>query len=410
MPQPPPTQQRALDRLMNPYLNTLSPYPFEKLKMLLADSSPPSHLSLIRLSIGEPQHPSPSLVLNALNTHLQELAHYPTSSGIEALRQTIAQWLCQRYGLPSLNPNTQVLPVSGSREALFAIAQCVVDHTRIQPLVLCPNPFYQIYEGATLLAGAKPYFFHRLAENNFAVDFASIPEHIWKNIQLIYLCSPDNPTGHVTSLKNWEQLFAYADRYGFVIASDECYSEIYADTPPLGALQAAQQLGRTDYRKLLVFSSLSKRSNVPGLRSGFVAGDAQLIKSFLLYRTYHGCAMSLPTQAASIAAWQDETHVIENRRLYQEKFKSVAEILRPAIDISIPDAGFYLWMPTPIADDKFTHQLHARHNVIVLPGRYLARTQEGLNPGENYVRIALVASVEDCVDAAHRIKNFYQTL
>lgn len=397
---------------MNPNLEKLQPYPFEKLRQLFAGTEPPAALSPIRLSIGEPQHETPAFIKEALKAGLAGLANYPTTQGGDGLRSAIAQWLARRYSLPPLDVPTQVLPVNGSREALFAFAQCVIDGTRDGALVLCPNPFYQIYEGATYLAGAAPVFLNNLPGNHFSSDFGSIPDATWKRIQLVYVCSPGNPTGRVLSLDEWRTLFELADRYDFVIASDECYSEIYFDDarPPLGALQAAQQFGRHDYRNLVVFSSLSKRSNVPGLRSGFVAGDAAILRKFLLYRTYHGCAMNPAVQRASIAAWNDETHVAENRRLYREKFDAVTPVVSRHLHTRLPDAGFYLWVRTPIADTEFARRLLHEYNVSVLPGSYLARRANGVNPGENFVRIALVAPLAECVDAAERISHFCQKL
>jgi N-succinyldiaminopimelate aminotransferase len=393
---------------VNPNLDRLQPYPFEKLRQLFQGVEPPRDLREIRLSIGEPQHETPAVVKDALAAGLPGLANYPTTAGSEALRAAIAGWLGRRYGIPPLESQTQVLPVSGSREALFALAQCVVDASRQDALVLCPNPFYQIYEGAAFLAGARPVFINQVPDNGFASDFAAIPAETWHRVQLVYLCSPGNPTGKVLGLAEWQQLFELSDRYGFVIASDECYSEIYFDEadPPLGALQAARQLGRGDYRGVVVFSSLSKRSNVPGMRSGFVAGDAAILKKFLLYRTYQGCAMSPPVQEASIAAWGDEAHVLENRRLYRDKFDAVIPLLAVHLQASRPDAGFYLWARTPIADTEFARGLRREYNVTVLPGSYLARDSGGINPGENFVRIALVASLPECLEAARRIGNY----
>jgi N-succinyldiaminopimelate aminotransferase len=322
----------------------------------------------------------------------------------------MAGWLAARYGIPALDAKTQVLPVNGSREALFAFAQAVVDRSKVNPAVVCPNPFYQIYEGAALLAGATPLFLNTQPENDFALNLAQLPEDIWQRTQLIYVCTPGNPTGRVMPLEEWKELFAMSDRHGFVIASDECYSEIYFSEPPLGALQAAHLLGRGDYRNLVVFSSLSKRSNVPGMRSGFVAGDAGVIEQFALYRTYHGSAMNPAIQAASIAAWNDEAHVAENRRLYAEKFARVVEILKPVLPVTMPDAGFYLWIRTPNADTAFAQALYRDYNVAVLPGSYLARNAAGVNPGEDFVRLALVASTEETVEAAHRIAKFAASL
>lgn len=397
---------------MNPDLDKLHPYPFEKLRLLFQGVQPARELREIRLSIGEPQHETPVLITEALAASLEGLANYPTTSGSDALRNAIAAWLAARYGIPPPDPHGQVLPVNGSREALFAIAQCVVDPSRGGALVLSPNPFYQIYEGAALLAGAQPAFLNHLPDNGFQSDFDAIPESAWQRIQLAYVCSPGNPTGKVLALDEWKRLFELADRHGFVIASDECYSEIHFDeaAPPLGVLQAARALGRDDYRGIVMFSSLSKRSNVPGLRSGFVAGDAALLKKFWLYRTYQGCAMSPPVQHASAVAWGDEAHVRENRRLYREKFDAVTPLVSRHLGTARPDAGFYLWARTPIPDTEFALGLRREYNVTVLPGSYLAREAGGINPGENHVRIALVAPLDDCLDAAQRIEAFCRTL
>ncbi len=391
---------------MNPDLNRLQPYPFQKLAALFREVTPNPDLRAISLSIGEPKHATPQFIKDALTASLDGLANYPTTAGSDALRQAIANWLAARYGIPQPDAKTQVLPVNGSREALFAFAQTVIDRSKNDPVVVCPNPFYQIYEGAALLAGATPHFLNTLPEDNYALNFAQLPEEVWLRAQLIYVCSPGNPTGRVMPLAEWRTLFEMSDRYGFVIASDECYSEIYfGEDKPLGALQAAQQLGRGDYKNLVVFSSLSKRSNVPGMRSGFVAGDAAVIAKFTLYRTYHGSAMNPAVQAASIAAWNDEAHVAENRRLYAEKFARVLEVLKPALPVAMPDAGFYLWVRTPIADTAFAQQLYRDYNVTVLPGSYLARTAQGVNPGQNFVRLALVANTEETVEAALRINK-----
>lgn len=393
---------------MNPLLNLLQPYPFQKLAALFEGVQANPAYKPVSLHIGEPKHTTPQFICDALSKNLNGLANYPTTLGSDALRGSIADWLQRRYklGANSINPKTQVVPVNGSREALFSFAQAVIDRTRDNPVVISPNPFYQIYEGAALLAGATPHFFNTLAEDNFALNFDQISEDTWKHAQLMYVCSPGNPNGHVMPLSEWKTLFEMSDRYGFVIASDECYSEIYFDTPPLGALEAAQQLGRKDFRNLVIFSSLSKRSNVPGLRSGFVAGDAKVLEKFTLYRTYHGCAMNPAVQAASIAAWNDEAHVAENRRLYREKFSQVVEILKPVLPVIWPDASFYLWLRVPIADTTFALGLHRDYNVTVLPGSFLAREAYGINPGENYVRIALVASLEETLDAARRIAEY----
>ena len=395
---------------MNPDLQRLQPYPFQKLAALFREVQPNTDYRAISLSIGEPKHATPPLIQDALTANLDGLSNYPTTTGNEALRSAIANWLAIRYGIPIPDHKTQVLPVNGTREALFAFAQTVIDRNKNDPIVVCPNPFYQIYEGATILAGATPQFLNTLAEDNHTLNFAQLPETIWQRTQLIYVCSPGNPTGKVMPLKEWQALFEMSDRYGFVIASDECYSEIYFETPPLGALQAAQHLGRSDYRNLMVFSSLSKRSNVPGMRSGFVAGDASLIEKFTLYRTYHGSAMGPATQAASIAAWRDEAHVAENRRLYTEKFTQVMAILKPVLPVTLPDAAFYLWLRTPISDTAFAQALYRDYNVAVLPGSYLARPAQGINPGENFVRLALVAKLDETIEAAQRIAKFVSTL
>jgi N-succinyldiaminopimelate aminotransferase len=389
---------------MNPNLNKLQPYPFQRLRDLFDGITPNSTLKPINLSIGEPKHATPPLIQQALADNLSGLANYPTTAGVPALRQAISAWLSRRYGIPALDPETAIIPVNGSREALFAFAQAVIDGSKPAPVVISPNPFYQIYEGAAFLAGAEPYFLNTLPENDFVMDFDSVPENIWRRTQLIYLCSPGNPSGKVMQLEQWKQVFELSDRYGFVIASDECYSEIYFDeaNPPLGALQAAHQLGR-GFERLVIFSSLSKRSNVPGMRSGFVAGDAKILEKFLLYRTYHGCAMSPAVQAASIAAWNDETHVIENRRLYAEKFAQVTPMVQQSLDLAMPDAAFYLWARTAVPDTEFAVTLYRDFNVTVLPGSFLARDAHGCNPGKNFIRMALVASLAECKEAAERI-------
>ncbi len=388
---------------MNPDLSRLQPYPFQKLASLFRDVKPNPGLKPISLSIGEPKHATPQFILDALIKNLGGLANYPTTTGSDALRSAIADWLERRYGIPRPDPKTQVLPVNGSREALFSFAQTVIDRTKEDPAVVCPNPFYQIYEGAALLAGATPHFLNTLPDDNFALNFHQLKEDVWNRTQLVYVCSPGNPTGKVMPLAEWKMLFEMSDAYGFAIASDECYSEIYAGDAPLGALQAAHELGRPDYRNLVVFSSLSKRSNVPGMRSGFVAGDARVIEKFALYRTYHGSAMNPAIQAASIAAWNDEEHVAENRRLYAEKFSRVSEILKDALPVSMPDAGFYFWARTPVPDTAFALDLYRDYNVTVLPGSFLARSSQGINPGENFVRLALVAGMDETLEAATRI-------
>ncbi|MDB5841575.1 MAG: succinyldiaminopimelate aminotransferase [Herminiimonas sp.] len=398
---------------MNPLLNKLQPYPFEKLRQLFSDTRPAAGYHPISLGIGEPKHPTPAFIRQALADNLAGLATYPSTVGSEALRATIAGWLERRYDLPSLDPATQILPVNGSREALFALAQTVIDPTR-DAVVICPNPFYQIYEGAAYLAGAQPFFVNSNPERNFAPDFASVPADVWPRVQLLYICSPGNPTGAVLSLADWKELFELSDRYGFVIASDECYSEIYFKAEaPLGSMQAAHQLGR-GYQRLVAFSSLSKRSNVPGMRSGFVAGDPDILKKFLLYRTYHGGAMSLSVQAASIAAWNDEVHVAENRAKYITKFEQVTPLLQQALDVELPDAGFYLWAKVDklaaISDTEYARRLYAEYNVTVLPGSYVAREAHGINPGSNRIRMALVAEVSECLEAAQRIVEFTRKL
>ena len=389
---------------MNPLLGKLHPYPFERLRELTRDVRPNPALRAISLGIGEPRHASPQIVTDALTAALAGLSHYPATAGEPALRAACAQWLARRYGV-DVDPASQVLPVNGSREALFAIAQVVVDATRAGATVVCPNPFYQIYEGAALLAGAGTAFANSDPARNFAADWSQIDAATWSRTQLLYVCSPGNPTGAVMPLAEWQALFELSDRHGFVIASDECYSEIYfgAD-PPLGSLQAAKALGRGDWRNLVAFTSLSKRSNVPGMRSGFVAGAARLIRSFLLYRTYHGSAMSPPVQHASIAAWGDESHVEANRALYRQKFAGVTPILADVLDVAMPDAGFYLWAGVPGGDDVgFALKLLAQYNVAVLPGSLLARDAHGANPGAGRIRLALVAGVDDCLEAARRI-------
>ena len=402
---------------VNPQLEKLHPYPFEKLRQLFADVTPNPAFTPISLGIGEPKHPTPAFIQRALMHSVQGLANYPSTHGSDPLRAAIAGWLERRYGVPPLDPATQVLPVNGSREALFGIAHCVIDASK-QALVICPNPFYQIYEGATYLAGAETYFVNSEPARNFACDYAKVPADVWPRVQLLYLCSPGNPTGATLSLDDWRQLFGLADLHGFVIAADECYSEIYhGSAPPLGALEAAHALGRASgehpYRHLVVFSSLSKRSNVPGMRSGFVAGDAAILKKFLLYRTYCGGAMSPPVQAASIAAWGDEAHVVENRAKYKEKFHLVTPLLRQVLDVELPDAGFYLWADvrrSGLSDTEFARRLYAEYNVTVLPGSYLARNAHGINPGENRVRMALVAEVDEGLEAAQRIVQFCTAL
>lgn len=391
---------------MNSDLNKLQPYPFEKLAALKAGVTPTAQPH-IALSIGEPKHPAPEFVLQALRDNLGQLSVYPNSKGLPELRQAIAAWATRRFQLQALDPETQVLPVAGTREALFSFAQAIVDRSK-NPVVISPNPFYQIYEGAAYLAGAEPYFVNCIATNHFLPDFDSIPESVWQRCQLLYLCSPGNPTGAVLDATALKKLIELADRYDFAIASDECYSEIYFDeaNPPLGLLQLCRDIGRDDYRRCVVFHSLSKRSNLPGLRSGFVAGDAAILKKYLHYRTYQGCALPLPTQLASIAAWNDETHVFANRELYRQKFDAVLKVLDGKLDAVKPDAGFYLWAGTPIDDRDFTRELFRSENVTVLPGQFLARESGGINPGEKRVRMALVATLDECIEAAQRIARF----
>jgi N-succinyldiaminopimelate aminotransferase len=390
---------------MNAHLSKLQPYPFQRLRELFSGITPNPEYKAVNLSIGEPKHDTPGLIKETLVNNLGGLASYPTTAGILELRQAISNWANRRYGI-HLNAETEVIPVNGSREALFAFTQAIIDSSKNKPIVISPNPFYQIYEGAAFLAGAEPYFLNTLPENQHAMDFDSVPTDILNRTQLVFICSPGNPSGKVMNIDQWKKVFDLSDQYGFVIAADECYSEIYFDetNPPLGALQAAQKLGR-NYSRLVVFSSLSKRSNVPGMRSGFVAGDAKILEQFLLYRTYHGCAMSPAVQSASIAAWNDEVHVFENRRLYAEKFKLVTPMLKDVLDVEMPDAAFYLWARTNMSDTEAAIRLYRDFNVTVLPGSFLAREAHGVNPGKNFIRLALVAGVEECVEAAKRIRN-----
>ena len=403
---------------MNPLLSRLQPYPFERLRQLFAGITPNPALKPISLGMGEPKHPTPAFIQQAMIDSIVStpsgLSNYPATGGEPKLREAFAQWLQKRYGL-SLDPATQMLPVNGSREALFALTQTLINPAagtaaEGAPIVVCPNPFYQIYEGAALLAGAQTWFVPSDPARNFAQDWDSVPESVWARSQLLFVCSPGNPTGAVMPLSEWKKLFDLSDRHGFVIASDECYSEIYfRDEPPLGSLEAAAQLGRTDFKNLISFTSLSKRSNVPGMRSGFVAGDAALIKPFLLYRTYHGSAMSSVVQAASVAAWGDEDHVIENRALYRSKFAQVTPMLAQVLQVALPDAGFYLWAQVQGNDVDFARDLFALYNVTVLPGSYLARDAQGANPGAGRIRMALVADTAECVEAAQRIVQFVQS-
>lgn len=392
---------------MNPYLMSLQPYPFQRLKDLCADLTPPEDIELIDMSIGEPKHQPPQFVLNALKENLSGVVKYPPTPGSATLRQTLAQWLTTRFQLPSttLDPDQNVLPVNGTREALFAIAQCLFDPHSSKKLILMPNPFYQIYEGAALLSGAQPWFYNTPASLGYQPDFDSIEENVWQQCQMIYLCTPGNPSGAVIPRQTLVKLLELAEKYNFIIISDECYSEIYPDenNQPTGLLQAAAAIGNDKYKRCIVFNSLSKRSNLPGLRSGFVAGDSDIIKAFLLYRTYHGCAMPVHTDAASTAAWQDETHVINNRSLYREKYRAVLEILSEPLNLRQPDAGFFLWPKLKQSDTGFTRKLLQQQHVKVLPGSYLSREAANLNPGDQHIRIALVAPIEQCLEAARRI-------
>lgn len=393
---------------MNPDLERLHPYPFEKLGALFA-GLPASDKSPVALSIGEPQHPSPDIVQQAIRDNTALLSRYPGTAGLAELRQAIAGWLERRFKLQRINAEDQILPVNGTREALFSFTQALLDR-QAAPLVLMPNPFYQIYEGATLLAGGEPVYLSCTEASGLQPDFDAVDEHTWQRTQLLFICTPGNPTGATLSKAQLKALIQLADKYDFVIASDECYSEIYRDTAPAGLLQACAELDRHDYRRCVVFHSLSKRSNLPGLRSGFVAGDSALLKPFLRYRTYHGCAMPVHHQIASIAAWNDETHVHENRQRYAEKFDAVLDILGGPLKVSAPDAGFYLWPETPIDDETFARRLKAEENVTVLPGRYLSRTVNGHNPGENRVRMALVAELDQCLEGARRIRALIERI
>ncbi|MHB8535440.1 MAG: succinyldiaminopimelate transaminase [Sulfuricaulis sp.] len=401
---------------MNSRLASLQPYPFQRLVQLIHGIEPPTGKKPIRLSVGEPQHAAPGFVLEALKSSLAGLTHYPATRGSAELRQSIAAWATRRFHLDkiALDPERHVLPVAGTREALFSIAQTVIDRrvNSQRPSVIMPNPFYQIYEGAALLAGARPHFLNTDASNGFRMDFSQVPEETWLKVPLVYICSPGNPTGTVLTRHELARLIELAHKYIFIIASDECYSEIYfdEDKPPPGLLQVANEIGVKDYRHCLAFHSLSKRSNLPGLRSGFVAGDAEVLAQYLLYRTYHGCALPPPTQVASIAAWNDETHVRANRDQYRAKFDAVLKILKPVLDVEKPEAGFYLWPKTPCDDEVFTRDLYASQNVLVLPGSYLSSEAGGVNPGRNRVRVALVAPLDECIEAAQRMRNYVESL
>ena len=396
---------------MNPRLDRLQPYPFQKLAALKQGVTPPADREPILLSIGEPKHPTPALISETLLAHLHLLSVYPTTRGTRLLREAIAGWLTRRFALPAgaIDPELHLLPVNGTREALFAFAQAVVDTTTDKaPLVLLPNPFYQIYEGAALLAGAETHYLPCTEETGFLPDFDAVDAATWQRCQLVYLCSPGNPSGAVMDQAGLTRLIELAHRHDFILAADECYSEIHFDeaAPPAGLLQAAAAAGVKGFSRCIVFHSLSKRSNAPGLRSGFVAGDAAIIERFFAYRTYHGCAMALPQQHASAAGWADEAHVVENRRLYREKLDAVLRILDGVLDVQRPAASFYLWPRTPIADTDFARALFARQNVTVLPGSYLSRARDGRDPGSGRVRMALVAPLDECIEAAARIKTF----
>ncbi|QSP93436.1 succinyldiaminopimelate transaminase [Marinobacter salinisoli] len=394
---------------MNPNLNKLHPYPFEKLAKLKEGIEPPAGIRPISLGIGEPKHPSPEFVKRVIADNLEKLANYPTTKGTDELRQAISAWATTRFELAegALDPARHVVPVNGTREAIFSLVQAVIDSDR-PATVVSPNPFYQVYEGAALLAGATPVYLPCDGTNNFIPDFDAVPESVWRDCQILFLCSPGNPSGAVIPRATLTRVIELADKHDFIVASDECYSELYPDEaqPPEGLLQTCAAIGRDDFARCIVFHSLSKRSNLPGLRSGFVAGDANVIQGYLKYRTYHGCAMPIQNQLASIAAWQDEDHVKENRAAYRAKFEAVVPILREIMTVDFPDAGFYLWPQTPMDDETFARELSAQQNVHVLPGRYLSRTVAGHNPGENRVRMALVAPIEECVEAAHRIVDF----
>jgi len=396
---------------MNPNLNLLQPYPFQRLRDLFQGITPNPAFNPVNLSIGEPKHATPAIISDALASNLSGLASYPTTLGIPALREAINQWLQRRYQIPALNIERAILPVNGSREALFAFAQAVINTQVSQPpVVISPNPFYQIYEGAAFLAGAEPYFINTTPDNDFVMDLTQVPVDVLKRTQLVFVCSPGNPSGKVMDLDAWRTLFTLSDQYGFVVASDECYSEIYFDEskPPVGALQAAHLLER-DFTRIVMFSSLSKRSNVPGMRSGFVAGDSAIVEKFALYRTYHGCAMNPAVQAASIVAWNDEAHVLHNRTLYREKFNAVTPLLQHVWpQTQHPDAAFYLWIPTQQDDTAVAKQLYEQLHITVLPGSYLARTAHGVNPGSGFIRMALVAPTEETIAAAQRIKDHLQ--
>ena len=398
---------------MNPDLDRLQPYPFEKLAVLKAGVQPPTSLEHISLGIGEPKHPAPPFVLEVMADNLSCLSNYPTTKGMPELRQAIAGWCERRFelGAGNVDPDRNVLPVNGTREAIFAFTQAAVAR-KPDALVVAPNPFYQIYEGAAYLAGAEPHYLNCLPENGFIPDYDAVPADVWQRCQLLFVCSPGNPTGAVHDMDTLKKLISLADEHDFILCSDECYSELYPDenNKPAGLLQACAELGRSDYARCIVFHSLSKRSNLPGMRSGFIAGDASLLEPFLLYRTYHGCSMPIQHQLASIAAWNDEAHVLENRSQYRHKFEAVLRVLQPVMDVKQSDASFYLWAPTPIADDEFAKGLFEQQNLTVLPGRYLSREIDGVVPGAGFVRMALVATVSECVEAAERIRRYIESL
>lgn len=401
---------------MNSRIESLQPYPFQKLARLIEGCTPPADKRPIKLYLGEPQHAAPPFVLEELATHLPELARYPLTQGTPELRRAIAEWATRRFHLDRvpLDPQRHVLPCAGTREAIFSLAQAVIErraHAE-RPVVVMPNPFYQIYEGAALLAGARPFYLNTVAHTGYRMDFTRVPAEVWAQVQLVYVCSPGNPTGAVMTREDYAELLALAEEHDFLIASDECYSEIYddEDRPPVGLLQVANELGIEDYRRCVVFHSLSKRSNLPGLRSGFVAGDGAVLERYARYRTYHGCTLPLPVQAASVAAWSDELHVRENRDRYRKKFDAVLPILQPVLKVERPAAGFYLWPELPQDDETFARELYARENVLVLPGRYLSRYAQGTDPGRYRARLALVAGLEECVEAAWRIRRYVESL
>ncbi len=397
---------------MNPGFKSIQPYPFQKLAKLLDDIKP-ADIPAIDLSLGEPKHPTPGFILDSIAANLEGAGRYPPIKGGLAIREAIRKWLINRYHLPpeSLSAEGNVLPVTGTREALFAIAHCIIDPGQAEAVVVTGNPFYQIYEGAALFAGAKLVYVNTTEDSGLLPDFKTVTEQVWANCQILYICSPNNPTGQVMSQGEFEYLFEMAEKYDFIIAADECYSEIYDDesSPPLGTLEAAYNAGLSDYKRCIVFHSLSKRSNIPGMRSGFVAGDSYLIEQFYRYRTYHGCSMAPYVQEASITAWNDESHVIENRKLYREKFDAVLGILTPVMKVYRPSAGFYLWPETPIDDVDFTIRLISSCNVTVLPGSYTSREVDGINPGSRRIRIALVAPLQECIEAAERIRMMLNT-